>query len=102
MVGEFHQDTQAQNVSSMTGKTLRMNSDGTVPSDNPFGSSSLDYAIGLRNSFGFDFDTFNNRLIATMAGPSSDDKILIITPGLTSAGPPASASATTPTSSTRQ
>jgi hypothetical protein len=79
-VGEFHQDIQAQNMSSMTGKILRMNSDGSVPSDNPFGNS-LDYAIGLRNSFGFDFDTYDNRFIATMAGPSSDDKILLITPG---------------------
>ena len=78
MVGEFHQDQQAQNMSSMTGKMLRMNSDGAVPSDNPFGAASLDYAIGIRNSFGFDFDPSNNRLIATMAGPSSDDKILII------------------------
>jgi len=80
MVGEFHQDQQAQNQTSMTGKMLRMNSDGSVPSDNPF-PASLDYALGIRNSFGFDFDSSNNRLIATMAGPSSDDKILIIVKG---------------------
>ena len=80
MVGEFHQDQQAQNQTSMTGKMLRMNSDGSVPSDNPF-AGSLDYALGIRNSFGFDFDLSNNRLIATMAGPSSDDKILIIVKG---------------------
>jgi len=80
MVGEFHQGQQAQNQTSMTGKMLRMNSDGTVPSDNPF-PGSLDYALGIRNSFGFDFDLSNNRLIATMAGPSSDDKILIIVKG---------------------
>ncbi len=80
MVGEFHQGQQAQNQTSMTGKMLRMNSDGSVPSDNPF-PASLDYALGIRNSFGFDFDSSNNRLIATMAGPSSDDKILIIVKG---------------------
>src|SRR3989449_11609639 len=80
MVGEFHQGQQAQNQTSMTGKMLRMNSDGSVPSDNPF-PSSLDYASGIRNSFGFDFDSSNNRLIATMAGPNSDDKILIIVKG---------------------
>jgi len=80
MVGEFHQGQQAQNQSSMTGKMLRMNSDGSVPSDNPI-AGSLDYAWGIRNSFGFDFDSSNNRLIATMAGPSSDDKILIIVKG---------------------
>lgn len=80
MVGEFHQDQQAQNTTSMTGKMLRMNPDGSVPSDNPI-PGSLDYAWGIRNSFGFDFDLSNNRLIATMAGPSSDDKILIIVKG---------------------
>jgi hypothetical protein len=80
MVGEFHQGQQAQNQTSMTGKMLRMNSDGSIPSDNPF-PASLDYALGIRNSFGFDFDSSNNRLIATMAGPSGDDKILIIVKG---------------------
>jgi len=80
MVGEFHQGQQAQNQTSMTGKMLRMNSDGSVPSDNP-SPASLDYALGIRNSFGFDFDSSNNRLIATMAGPNSDDKILIIVKG---------------------
>jgi glucose/arabinose dehydrogenase len=64
----------------MTGKMLRMNPDGSAPIDNPT-PGSLDYASGIRNSFGFDFDTSNNRLIATMAGPSSDDKILVIVKG---------------------
>src|SRR5207245_6802009 len=63
MVGEFHQDQQSQNQGSMTGKMLRMNPDGSVPSDNPT-AGSLDYASGIRNSFGFDFDSSNNRLIA--------------------------------------
>ena len=77
MVGEFHQDQQAQNQGSMTGKMLRINPDGSIPSDNPI-TGSLDYAWGIRNSFGFDFDSSNNRLIATMPGLYSDDKILII------------------------
>jgi glucose/arabinose dehydrogenase len=79
-VGEFHQDQQAQNQTSITGKILRMNPDGSVPSDNP-NAGSLDYAWGIRNAFGFDFDPSNGRLISTMAGPSSDDKILIIVKG---------------------
>ena len=80
MIGEFHQGQQAQNQTSMTGKMLRMNPDGSVPSDNPT-AGNLDFALGIRNSFGFDFDSSNNRLIATMAGPGSDDKILIIVKG---------------------
>src|SRR5713101_1142391 len=80
MVGEFHQDQQAQNQTSMTGKMLRMNPDGSAPIDNPT-PGSLDYASGIRNSFGFDFDSSINRLIVTMAGPSSDDKILVVVKG---------------------
>lgn len=79
-VGEFHQDAQAQNQSTTNGKMLRMNSDGSVPSDNPT-ANSLVWASGIRNAFGFDFDPYNGRLIATMAGPNSDDKIMIIVKG---------------------
>jgi aldose sugar dehydrogenase len=79
-VGEFHNDPQSQNMSSTNGKILRMNPDGSVPSDNPF-PGSLVWALGIRNAFGFDFDPSNNRLISTEAGPSSDDKILIIVKG---------------------
>jgi glucose/arabinose dehydrogenase len=79
-VGEFHQGSPAQNLSSTTGKMLRLNPDGSAPSDNPF-SGSLVYASGIRNAFGFDFDSSNGRLVATEAGPSSDDEINIIVKG---------------------
>ena len=79
-VGEFHQGPQAQNQSSTDGKMLRMNTDGSVPTDNPF-PGSLVYAWGIRNAFGFDFDASNGRLIATEAGPGSNDEINIIMKG---------------------
>jgi len=79
-VGEFHQGQQAQNQSSTDGKMLRMNPDGSVPTDNPF-PGSLVYAWGIRNAFGFDFDASNSRLIATEAGPGSHDEINIIVKG---------------------
>jgi glucose/arabinose dehydrogenase len=79
-VGEFHQGSPSQDPSSTTGKMLRMNSDGSAPSDNPF-PGSLAYALGIRNAFGFDFDRSNGRLIATEAGPSTDDEINIIVRG---------------------
>lgn len=79
-VGEFHQGQQAQNQSSIDGKMLRMNPDGSVPTDNPF-PGSLVYAWGIRNAFGFDFDASNGRLIATEAGPGSHDEINIIVRG---------------------
>jgi len=79
-VGEFHQSSQAQNQGTMDGKMLRMNPDGSVPTDNPFPGSRV-WALGVRNAFGFDFDPSNGRLIATEAGPSSDDEINIIVKG---------------------
>jgi len=79
-VGEFHQGSPAQDPSSTTGKMLRLNPDGSVPSDNPF-SGSIVYALGIRNAFGFDFDPSNGRLIATEAGPSTNDEINIIVRG---------------------
>jgi glucose/arabinose dehydrogenase len=79
-VGEFHQSSQAQNQGTMDGKMLRMNPDGSVPSDNPF-PVSLVWALGIRNAFGFDFDSSNGRLIATEAGPTSDDEINVIVKG---------------------
>ena len=79
-VGEFHQGPQAQNQTSTDGKMLRMNPDGSVPTDNPF-PGSLVYAWGIRNAFGFDFDASNGRLIATEAGPGGHDEINIIMRG---------------------
>src|SRR5712691_13119971 len=76
-VGEFHQSSQAQNQGTMDGKMLRINPDGSVPSDNPF-PGSLVWALGIRNAFGFAFDLSNGRLIATEAGPGSDDEIDMI------------------------
>src|SRR5439155_13964111 len=49
----------AQNLSSMYGKILRLNPDGTVPADNPFvwlpGANPYIYAYGFRNPFRMTF-----------------------------------------------
>jgi glucose/arabinose dehydrogenase len=68
---------------------LRINSNGSIPMDNPFyddgnpGSGNDDriYALGLRNSFDFDFHPLTGDLIATENGPSVDDEVNIILPG---------------------
>jgi len=79
-VGEFSDKNQAQNLSSNTGKILRMNPDGTVPSDNQF-PNSLVYAYGIRNGFGMDFDKLTGQLVETEPGPTSNDEINIIVAG---------------------
>ncbi len=69
--GDASQRDLAQKADSLAGKILRVNSDGTIPSDNPFPSSPV-YALGLRNSQGFDWDE-NGNLYATDHGPSVFD-----------------------------
>ncbi len=57
----------SQDVNSVAGKILRINPDGTIPEDNPFGSAI--YSIGHRNSQGIAWDESGN-LVATEHGPS--------------------------------
>ncbi len=63
----FDQSTSAQSLTSYRGKILRLNKDGTIPSDNPFYDGTgpnLDaiWALGLRNPFRFQFDPLSGRM----------------------------------------
>lgn len=54
--GEGSNSSLAQSFSSLLGKVLRVNKDGTIPTDNPFyesltGQFRLIYALGFRNPF---------------------------------------------------
>jgi aldose sugar dehydrogenase len=70
-MGENHMAAEAQNTASLRGKILRYNADGTVPTDNPFGSTNPVWAIGLRNPFGLAFSS-DGKLLVTDNGPSGD------------------------------
>jgi glucose/arabinose dehydrogenase len=50
-VGEAGNPQLAQDLTSLNGKILRINSDGTIPSDNPFPGSPV-YSYGHRNPEG--------------------------------------------------
>lgn len=67
----------AQQLNSVAGKILRLNDDGTVPSDNPFvGRSDARpevWAYGSRNAQGIDFQPGSNLLFETEHGPSGFD-----------------------------
>src|SRR6185503_10187713 len=58
-VGENATSANAQTLTNLLGKVLRINSNGTVPSDNPFvaapGARGEIWAFGLRNPFTFAF-----------------------------------------------
>jgi len=67
----------AQQLDSLAGKTLRLNDDGTVPSDNPFvGQANVRPEIwtsGNRNGQGIDFQPGTNLCFETEHGPSGFD-----------------------------
>lgn len=65
--GDAGDNTNAQDKTSLAGKILRLNDDGTVPSDNPFDSPIWTY--GHRNVQGFTWDD-QGRMWATEHGPS--------------------------------
>ena len=74
----------SQDLDSLGGKILRINSDGTIPEDNPWEDSPI-YSIGHRNPQGLDWDDAGN-LVATEHGPSgfrgtAHDEINVIVSG---------------------
>jgi len=85
--GDSFQRSLAQDLSSLAGKILRLNRDGSVPDDNPFGRTSPVYSYGHRNSQGLAFDPETGTLFATEHGPSGEvgfgnyDEVNIIVPG---------------------
>ena len=76
-VGDNANAANAQDLTVPNGKLHRINSDGSIPSDNPrFGAGALPslFAIGLRNSFDFTFDSRSSAIFASENGPSCDDE----------------------------
>ncbi len=76
---------QAQNLKSHLGKVVRLNDDGSIPSDNPFvGSSDANSAVwsyGHRNIQGMTFDQANNRLWSTEHGARGGDELNLVEVG---------------------
>ncbi|OGG05064.1 hypothetical protein A2Z33_07330 [Candidatus Gottesmanbacteria bacterium RBG_16_52_11] len=62
----------AQNMSLLSGKILRLETEGSVPGDNPFAGSPV-YALGFRNVQGLAWDRRTGNLWATDHGPSGFD-----------------------------
>jgi len=79
VVGENTYASLAQSGMSLLGKVLRMNPDGSPPSDNPFyGSGSwenLVYTYGHRNMFGVAFHPVTGDAYVTENGPDCNDEV---------------------------
>ena len=74
----------SQKIDSLAGKILRINSDGTIPDDNPFKNSPV-FSYGHRNPQGLDW-TESGILVSSEHGPSGErgyahDEINVIEAG---------------------
>jgi len=79
VTGDGGLPSRAQDIASLNGKVLRINADGSVPSDNPLlkgqSSPSAVYALGLRNPGGFAFDPRTGTCFVVDAGDQMQDEI---------------------------
>lgn len=76
--GDAEDLSTPQNLNSVAGKVLRLNLDGTIPSDNPFPNSAV-WSYGHRNAQGL--VAVGNRIFSSEHGPNSDDEVNIIEKG---------------------
>ena len=79
-VGENANSANSQSLGTTLGKFLRINADGSIPSDNPFVSqtSGINQAIwarGLRNPFNFAIDRSNGRIHLNDVGQDSWEEV---------------------------
>jgi glucose/arabinose dehydrogenase len=78
-VGENANPPNSQTLTSLLGKILRINSNGTIPSDNPFfntaGARQEIWALGLRNPFTFAFQPGTTRMFINDVGQNTWEEI---------------------------
>ena len=78
--GENANGSNAQTLGNLLGKILRINTDGTIPTDNPFyntatGVNRAIWALGLRNPYTFAFQPGTGRLFINDVGQSTWEEI---------------------------
>jgi glucose/arabinose dehydrogenase len=80
VIGDAENPLNAQNLTSLAGKILRVNPDGSAPADNPFFSNANAnakkvFSLGHRNSYGFTFHPETNHLWESENGRDDSDEI---------------------------
>ena len=78
--GENNIPPNSQTLANPLGKILRLNRDGSIPTDNPFydrttGASQAIWALGFRNPFSFSFQRSTGRLFVDDVGDHSWEEI---------------------------
>ncbi|MBU6319311.1 MAG: PQQ-dependent sugar dehydrogenase [Alphaproteobacteria bacterium] len=85
-VGTDESISRAQDTADYAGKTLRLNDDGTTPSDNPFagvkGYNPEIYTLGHRVNLGLALNPWTQEFWVSEHGPQGGDEINILRPGL--------------------
>jgi glucose/arabinose dehydrogenase len=84
-VGENANAANSQSLGNLLGKILRINSDGTIPSDNPTtfggisgspsGNNRAIWSVGLRNPYTFTFQPSSGRLFINDVGQNTWEEI---------------------------
>jgi glucose/arabinose dehydrogenase len=79
-VGENANGSNAQTLTNLLGKMLRINKDGSIPADNPFftqatGNNRAIWALGLRNPFTFAFNPVGPELFINDVGQNTWEEI---------------------------
>ena len=82
--GDRQEMEPAQDMTQALGKLIRLNDDGSVPTDNPFHNhgdlAKTFWTLGHRNSLGIAFDA-RGQLWAHEMGPRHGDELNLIEPG---------------------
>ena len=78
--GENAVTTNSQTLANVLGKILRINADGSIPTDNPFfntasGKNRAIWALGLRNPFTFAFQPGTTRMFINDVGQNTWEEI---------------------------
>ena len=78
--GDNATSSNAQTLSNLLGKILRINADGTLPTDNPFfgtatGVNRAIWAMGLRNPYTFAFRPGTGRMFINDVGQNTYEEI---------------------------
>ncbi len=84
-VGENANAANSQSLGNLLGKILRINSDGTIPGDNPMtfpgiagsptGINRAIWSVGLRNPYTFTFNSVSGRMFINDVGQSTWEEI---------------------------
>ncbi|MES2591109.1 MAG: PQQ-dependent sugar dehydrogenase [Bacteroidota bacterium] len=79
-IGEDNSPNNSQNLATHKGKLLRLNTDGSAPTDNPYYSSSSIitkriWALGLRNPFTLSFQPGTGKLFVNNVGADNWEEV---------------------------